>query len=117
MTDNRTRIAAAQPRALITVDGIVTDRTRPYSDTIVVVLTDESGSIDVTIPNGSGGGHNAANNLYPGMYAVVTARIESGELVTAAVTQFADRQATRDLLNLTDPAAQRLTADPRAIGS
>jgi tRNA(Ile2) C34 agmatinyltransferase TiaS len=117
VTDNRTRIAAAQPRALITVDGIVTERTRPDSYTVVVVLTDESGSIDVTISDGSDGSHNASNNLYPGMYAVVTGRIESGELVSAAVTRFATREATRDLLNLTEPAAQRLTAGPRAIGS
>ncbi|MGW3077869.1 OB-fold nucleic acid binding domain-containing protein [Kitasatospora sp. NPDC001132] len=121
MTDNLARLAAAPARSLISVDGIVTDRTHPDNHTTRIVLTDTSGSLTVTIPYNATGGTAAYNTLDLGMFALIAGRIENqgdGEPhLAAAVVEFTDRQTTRDLLALPDLVAEVLGRSRKAIGS
>ncbi|MEV7940879.1 OB-fold nucleic acid binding domain-containing protein [Kitasatospora sp. NPDC088264] len=121
MTDNLTRLATSPAHSMATVDGIVTERARMATSSGTAVrftLTDESGSVEVTVKEGCTGGPDALGYLGVGMYAVATGRIESADHVLAAIVQFASRKATRELvtLTLTGTAAQALNITaPKAI--
>ncbi|MFF2123468.1 OB-fold nucleic acid binding domain-containing protein [Kitasatospora sp. NPDC058184] len=121
MTDNPARVAAAPARSLISVDGIVTERTYPDSYTTRIVLTDGSGSLTVTIPCNATGGTEAYNTLDLGMFALIAGRIENqadgGQEVLAAVVEFTDRKTTRELMALPDLVAEVLGRSRKAIGS
>jgi len=97
MTDNLPRLTAAPALSLITVDGLITEATGHHPRQLV--LTDDTGSIDITVPSGCVGGLavNDACKLV-GTYAVVAGRREDSGSVLAAVVQLAERDAARDLL-------------------
>ncbi len=97
MTDNLPRLTTAPDLSLVTVDGLITETNGRYPRQLV--LTDDSGSIDITVYSGCVGGPavNDTPNLV-GTYAVVAGRREDASSVLAAVVRLAERTATRDLL-------------------
>ena len=97
MTDNLARLTAAPDLSLVTVDGVITEMTGRYPRQLV--LTDDSGSIDITVHGGCLGSAavNDAQHLV-GTYAVVAGRREDSGSVLAAVVHLAERTAARDLL-------------------
>ncbi|MET8629790.1 hypothetical protein ABZW30_39730 [Kitasatospora sp. NPDC004669] len=97
MTDNLPRLTAAPDLALVTVDGVITEMTGRYPRQLV--LTDDTGSIDTTVPDSCLGGPdvNDAHRLV-GTYAVVAGRREDTGHVLAAVVKLADRATAADLL-------------------
>ncbi|MGW2540698.1 hypothetical protein ACWC5I_07460 [Kitasatospora sp. NPDC001574] len=124
MTDNLPRLTAAPDLSLVTVDGIVTESTgyNPRQ----LVLTDDTGSIDVTITTGCVGGRTANDAPHlVGTYAVVAGRREDSGHVLAAVVHLAERTAARDLLipatladlseNVVQLLATTTSTTPRAL--
>ncbi|MFG3229710.1 hypothetical protein ACGF07_33690 [Kitasatospora sp. NPDC048194] len=124
MTDNLPRLTAAPDLALVTVDGVITEMSgyKPRQ----LVLTDDTGSIDITVPFGCLGGPavNDAATLV-GTYAVVAGRREDTGHVLASVVQLAERTAARDLLipatlsglsdNVVQLLATTISTTPRAL--
>ncbi|MFI5534501.1 hypothetical protein ACIA8O_38800 [Kitasatospora sp. NPDC051853] len=115
MTDNLPRLAAAPDLSLVTVDGIITEFTGRYPRQLV--LTDDSGSIDITVPAGALGSSTVCEAGYlVGTFAVISGRRENSGHVLAAVVQLAAREAARDLLipatvaGLSDQVVQLLAA-------
>ncbi|MFF1908239.1 hypothetical protein [Kitasatospora sp. NPDC058218] len=97
MTDNLARLTAAPDLSLVTVDGVITEVTgyNPRQ----LVLTDDTGSIDVTVTTSCVGGRTTNDNTgLIGTYAIIAGRREDTGHVLAAVVQLADRTAARDLL-------------------
>ncbi|MEU9044569.1 MULTISPECIES: hypothetical protein [unclassified Kitasatospora] len=124
MTDNLARLTAAPDLALVTVDGVITEMTGRNPRQLV--LTDDTGSIDVTVPGFCVGGTtvNDTERLV-GTYAVVAGRREDTGHVLASVVQLAERTAARDLLipatlsglseNVVQLLATTITTTPRAL--
>ncbi|MER7848348.1 hypothetical protein ABTZ03_30930 [Kitasatospora sp. NPDC096077] len=124
MTDNLPRLTASPDLALVTVDGVITETNGRYPRQLV--LTDDTGSIDITVPGPCVGG-TAVNNAegLVGTYAVVAGRREDTGHVLAAVVHLAERTATRDLLipatlsglsdNVVQLLATTVTTAPRAL--
>ncbi|GGR04424.1 hypothetical protein [Kitasatospora griseola] len=97
MTDNLARLTAAPDLSLVTVDGVITETTG-YSPRRLV-LTDETGSIDATVPIGCVGGRTANDTTQlVGTYAVIAGRREDTGHVLASVVRLAARDAAGDLL-------------------
>ncbi|MFI9788507.1 hypothetical protein ACIHEI_34085 [Kitasatospora sp. NPDC051984] len=97
MTDNLPRLTAAPDLSLVTVDGIITEINGRYPRQLV--LTDDTGSIDITV-HGDCIGSKAVNDgsYLVGTYAVVAGRREDTGSVLAAIVRLAERTAARDLL-------------------
>ncbi|WP_043478250.1 hypothetical protein [Kitasatospora sp. MBT66] len=106
------------------MDGVITEM-NGYNPR-QLVLTDDTGSIDVTVSVGCVGGRttNDATKLV-GTYAVVAGRREDTGHVLAAVVQLAERTAARDLLipatlsdlseNVVQLLATTTSTTPRAL--
>ncbi|MFE3875436.1 hypothetical protein ACFXPX_13670 [Kitasatospora sp. NPDC059146] len=97
MTDNLPRLTAAPDLSLVTVDGVITEMTG--RNPRLLVLTDDTGSINVTVAGGCLGSNTVNDATYlVGTYAVVAGRREDTGHVLAAVVQLAARATAADLL-------------------